>query len=139
MDPLAEELVHPQESDLRVIAGALEVGRTETAQKLEALGAEGFELRGELGAGPQVVAARLGYRRWIPGVEVDGLPLRRHAEDVPDAAREAAPLGLDEVTDTFVRAPFAWFGPPAGLVTQREQLDHDGRRGGSQQIGDAVG
>src|SRR5438445_421926 len=105
-----------------MLSAASEVGGPETVDQADAVSAERVELGGQGRGRPLAVAARPGDLALIPAFQA-GLVARQNEAD---PTREAAALALDEMTEHFLRAPFAGRRMPAEDVEwcAKEVLGH---------------
>src|SRR5215204_2323616 len=101
VDPLVEEVVDGQESDLGMIPAAGEISSRQSLHQCDACGASPGKFRQELDRIGLLILALTGDGRWVPGREPGSLL----GQDRADAAGEATLFRLDQVTDHLQNAP----------------------------------
>lgn len=109
VDPLVEEVVDGQGSDLRMIPAAGQVGSRQCLHDGNAGGAALDEFRQLLGWVAQLILAFVGDSGRVPGREPGPLL----SEDRADTASEATLFRLDQVTDHLQHTPLPGCGTPS--------------------------
>src|SRR6266516_4745832 len=129
MDPLVQQVGHPQESDDRMHSTSLQIGVSEACGEISGLGPKRGKLADQLLRVSRAVLPSSGHSRLVPSDE----PRLILVQDLADAAGEASSLSLDEVTDHLVDAPLArgwvpgqeavWHSPELKLRRSAELAD----------------